>query len=89
MELGLLWSITRILYGGILVLSAPQAAQSSHMVNNVMKAISFKAICLPPSLLEDVVKAYGSEFKVNAKNLKFIFYGGGMIASCSYSHISA
>lgn len=73
-----MWSLFPIFYGrGTVVLSPPQAVQSSKIVTDVMTAIPFTSIVLPPSLLEDTVKEYNEDFTKNSSKLRLIGFGGG------------
>jgi hypothetical protein len=44
-----------------------------------MKAIRIKVLALPPSLLEETIKEYQDEFKLNSQKLEFVFYDGGKL----------
>ncbi|CZR57114.1 related to NRPS-like enzyme [Phialocephala subalpina] len=85
---GLSFSMRSLLYDGVVVLGPSQAVQNSKIVNDIMAVMPCKAIALPPSLLEDMVKEYREEFEQNSGELLHVFYGGGPLAESTGNYLS-
>lgn len=66
-----------LLYEGVVVLGPSQAVQNSKLVTDIMVNIPCKAIALPPSLLEDIIKESRDEFEKSSSELLHVLYGGG------------
>lgn len=79
--IGLAYSLYPLLYTGVVVLGPSQVIQNSGIASAIIRKISFKALVMPPSLLEDIVKDYGEDFKRNVSTVKLISYGGGMLST--------
>jgi acyl-coenzyme A synthetase/AMP-(fatty) acid ligase len=67
-----------IWYNVVLVLGSIDVPASGKVFVDVLKEVKLQGWATPPSLAEDVVKEYQEEFLKYAKDLRVMFFGGGM-----------
>ncbi|CZR51448.1 related to NRPS-like enzyme [Phialocephala subalpina] len=85
---GLSFSMRSLLYDGVIVLGPSQTAQDTKIATDIMANVPCKAIALPPSLLEDMVKEFRADFEKNTSELLHVLYGGGPLAESTGNYLS-
>lgn len=74
-------SLASIFYEAVCVFGSPDTPPNARVVCDIMDNVHVNTLCLPPSIVEDLLKEYRDEFVKHAKNLECILYGGGKCAS--------
>ncbi|TVY44409.1 Non-canonical non-ribosomal peptide synthetase [Lachnellula subtilissima] len=77
---GFVCTLAAFFFEGIIVLGPPSSPPNGGLVSDMLSQVDLDVLCAPPSLLEDLVKEYASEFLAQAKKIDLFMYAGGPLS---------